>query len=162
MTKVRYAVGLTLGLALVGSFQNCAQTKFSEIPSGTVVASSSGTTSVDPVLSPAESPSPTPAPIATVSPSPAPVLADGPHSFVCVLGGPGSSTKLAYLDDDQLEGKTGTPSDICMSEKACKEIVTQKFDVREASPRGFCPDKNPNVIEFSDAQMTALMNKLPK
>lgn len=79
--------------------------------------------------------------------------------FVCVVEGPGKSHKVAYVNDAILS-KVGTPADICMSEKACTDIVSQALVVKGPEKRGFCPDKNPHVVNFSDLEIQNLVNKL--
>ena len=79
--------------------------------------------------------------------------------FVCVVEGPGKSHKAAYVNGEII-GKVGTPADICMTEKACLTIVSQVYPVKGAYKRGFCPDKNPHVVHFSDDKIQELVNKL--
>lgn len=85
--------------------------------------------------------------------------ADGPHLYICILEGPGKSIRLAYAANG-LYGKVGTPQVVCMSENACLNIASQHFDVKLAAKRGFCPNKNPHVVEFSDAQMQSKIDEL--
>lgn len=78
---------------------------------------------------------------------------------VCVLMGNGKSKKVAFVNSELL-GKVGTPADVCMTAKACNEIVSQAFEVRGPERRGFCPDKNPHVVHFSNAEIQALIDDL--
>ena len=80
--------------------------------------------------------------------------------YVCVLDDAGKSVKLAFIaEDEMLLGKTGTPMDICMSRKACLEIVAKSFAVKSAEPRGFCKQKSAHTVEFNDKQMQSLVDK---
>lgn len=82
----------------------------------------------------------------------------GDHGYVCVVAGSGKSHKIAFLS--HLQSKEGTPSEVCMSRVACEEIISQVFEVKGAAKRGFCPNKNPHVIEMSDAQIQELVDAL--
>ena len=75
-------------------------------------------------------------------------------AYVCVLRGNGSSQRIG-LSANGLSGQVGTPRDVCMTENACLKIVSKKFDVKGAEKRGFCADKNPNVIPMTDSQIDA-------
>lgn len=81
--------------------------------------------------------------------------------YVCVLAGPGHSVKLGYLDK-KLVGKVATPDHICMTAAACTDIVSQAFRVKMPAKRGFCPNKNPHVHHFSNAEMQALIDETKK
>ncbi len=72
-------------------------------------------------------------------------------SFVCVLGGSGSSTRLGQSSAG-LSSDTSAVNDVCMSEKACLETVSKAFQVKGAEKRGYCKEKsgNPNVVRMSD------------
>jgi hypothetical protein len=78
------------------------------------------------------------------------------RNFVCVIDGNGKSVTLALVSAT-LQGKVGTPRDVCMTEKACLEIVSKSFEVKGAERRGFCPDKNPNVVSMSDLEIEAAL-----
>ncbi len=90
-----------------------------------------------------------------------PNAGDGDGLYVCVLAGPGHSIKLGYMSN-VLAGKVATPDDVCMSAKACTDIVSQFFRVKEPARRGFCPDKNPHVHHLTDLQIQTLINSLKK
>lgn len=79
---------------------------------------------------------------------------------VCITKGPGKSHKISLGDKETLESATSTPQTICMSEFACKELVSQKFDVTGAEKRGYCKGNNPHVIHLTDAQVGALISNL--
>lgn len=81
------------------------------------------------------------------------------RKYVCVIEDAGNSLKVAYIND-QLATKVGTPSDVCMTQEACTQIVGQVMKVKGAYRRGFCPDKNPHVVNFSNARVQELVNKL--
>jgi len=76
--------------------------------------------------------------------------------FVCILDGPGKSVKLGLIDGD-LQGKNAVPSVVCMTERACGQIVARAFAVKSAEKRGYCKidSGNPNVIHMTDAQLEA-------
>lgn len=78
------------------------------------------------------------------------------RNFVCVLRGHGKSVKIG-LADKILQGQVGTPRDVCMTEHACLSILSRKFDVQGAERRGFCPDKNPNVIAMTDVEIESAL-----
>jgi hypothetical protein len=78
--------------------------------------------------------------------------------YVCVLRGQGKSVKIAF-SNESLSGKKGTPSDVCMSENACLNILSKSFDVAGAEKRGFCPSKSANVISMTDMQIQQALAK---
>jgi hypothetical protein len=84
-------------------------------------------------------------------------VVDGPHDFICVLQGAGESTKLAF-QSKELVGQVGTPDDVCMSENACLNIVSKGFEVKGAVQRGFCPNKNPHVLDLTDDEISKLIS----
>jgi hypothetical protein len=123
------------------------------------------------------SPSPAPMP----APSPAPGYAgrgnngggDNGHSgssnnpndkedssqFVCILNGSGNSTRLGQTSGS-LTADTSAVNDVCMSEKACLEIVVKAFEVKGAEMRGYCKSSsgNPNVVRMSDKEVEDAIN----
>ncbi len=84
------------------------------------------------------------------------VVEQGLMQYICILDGPGKSVRLGYVDS-ALTSQGKTPGIVCMSQNACLNIVSKKFDVKMAAKRGFCPDKNPHVVPMSDAQLSALI-----
>lgn len=109
--------------------------------------------------------SPTPAPVASpVVTVPPPVehdedeheheLEDPDHSYVCILQGPGQSVKVGIVSD-LLSGGRSAAASVCMSKRACLELMSQKFAVKAAEKRGYCPAKNPNAVNMSDAEIKA-------
>lgn len=92
-----------------------------------------------------------------VPPTVPPDYAQGALEYVCVLRSNGKSVKIALSNEGTLGGKTGTPSDVCMSENACLNILSKSFDVVSAEKRGFCPNKNPHVIAMTDMQIQAAL-----
>lgn len=83
-----------------------------------------------------------------------------PEKVVCITKGPGKSHKISLGDKETLESATSTPQTICMSEFACKELVSQKFEVTGVEKRGYCKGNNPHVIHLTDAQVGALISNL--
>lgn len=139
-------------------------------PSPTASPTSSPSPSSTPL--PSGSPTPTPTPTATgtpvvqqPTPSPTPCKPHHRHKdeeegvYVCVLEGHGRSIKLGYVEGE-LTGKVATPQDVCLSKNACLNIVSQAFEVKSAEKRGFCPNKNPHVVHFSDEEIQALIDKI--
>lgn len=122
--------------------------------------------------SPGMSPTPTPAPAAPpVVIVPPPVvdrdhddeveheedeheMEDADHSYVCILQGPGKSVKVGIVSD-LLGGGSSAAASVCMSKRACLELMSQKFAVKAAEKRGYCPAKNPNAVNMSDAEIKA-------
>lgn len=83
----------------------------------------------------------------------------GNGRFICILEGPGKSVRLGISSELMLENGH-TPDTVCMSERACREIVSQKFQVKGPEERGFCPDHNPHVISMTDEQIQEKINSL--
>ncbi|MCB0363297.1 MAG: hypothetical protein KDD35_11270 [Bdellovibrionales bacterium] len=83
----------------------------------------------------------------------------GRDGFICVLDGPGKSVRLGLIDN-VLSQNDQTPRTVCLSKFACEELVSEKFYVKAAEPRGYCPDKNPHVISLTDEQIVDLISKL--
>ncbi len=79
------------------------------------------------------------------------------HGYVCILEGPGSSVRVGF--DEELVVVGSTIKEVCMSEHACLDIVSQKFSVKSAERRGFCPNKNKHVVEINDADIEELISK---
>lgn len=76
-------------------------------------------------------------------------LADEDRSYICILEGKGKSVRLGFIEDDIKENGR-TPQTVCMTKKACLEIVSRRYKVLSAEKRGYCPDKNPKVVNFSE------------
>lgn len=173
--KTKLLALVTLGLIALG-FQNCSNTSFSnadaqtlsklngEDATLTLIDEADGaqegdvlisTTPEAPVVGRGQSAERRPSGEVEVVPS------DDVSNrlFVCVVEGPGKSHKVAYMND-AIISKVGTPADICMSEKACTDIISQAMVVKGPEKRGFCPDKNPHVVNFSDVEIQNLVNKL--
>jgi hypothetical protein len=74
--------------------------------------------------------------------------------FVCVLEGHGKSVKVGLLNKS-LVGQNGTPSDVCMTENACLNIIAKKFSVKSAEKRGFCKNKSAHVVTMTDVEIEA-------
>lgn len=76
--------------------------------------------------------------------------------YVCVLEGPGHSIKVGF-SEGVLAGQVSTPKDVCMTESACLNIISTKFEVKAVKQAGFCNGKNPHVIPMTDAQISAAL-----
>lgn len=73
--------------------------------------------------------------------------------YVCVLDGPGKSIRLG-LSSAGLSDNTSTVNDICMSKRACEEVVSKAYTVKSAEKRGYCGDSNrADIVQMSDAQV---------
>ena len=81
-------------------------------------------------------------------------MEDADHSYVCILQGPGKSVKVGIVSD-LLGGGSSAAASVCMSKRACLELMSQKFPVKAAEKRGYCPAKNPNAVNMSDAEIKA-------
>ncbi|CAN5591264.1 hypothetical protein BH10BDE1_BH10BDE1_34910 [soil metagenome] len=76
--------------------------------------------------------------------------------FVCVLRGNGKSERIG-LNGGTLAGQVGTPRDVCMSENACLKILSSKFDVQSAEPRGFCSNLSAHVVSMTDLEIQSAL-----
>ena len=77
----------------------------------------------------------------------------------CIVDGDGESRRIAVDSNQSLSAKTGTPSDVCMSEHACLDVVSREFPVSGAEHRGYCNGQDPHVVEMSDSQIKNLVDK---
>lgn len=84
---------------------------------------------------------------------------DGEGLYICILEGPGKSVRLGYVDGVLTENGH-TPDTVCMSRMACEQIISQRFIVKGAERRGYCPDKNPHVYQFSDTELQSLIDSI--
>lgn len=91
-----------------------------------------------------------------VQPVPSNLSDSANGSFICILEGPGKSTKVGYRDE-VLAAQNKTPKVVCMSEYACRELISRKFSVKSVGQRGFCPKRNPHVVPLSDAAIAELV-----
>ncbi|MDZ4660104.1 MAG: hypothetical protein SGJ18_00660 [Pseudomonadota bacterium] len=77
-------------------------------------------------------------------------------NYICILKGPGKSIRVGFVGGELVEhGRT--PKVVCMSRSACLNIISKAFDVKYPVKRGFCPNKNPHVIPFSDSELQDLI-----
>lgn len=79
---------------------------------------------------------------------------DGDRSYICILQGPGKSVKVGIVSD-LLGGSNSASASVCMSKHACLDLMSQKFSVKGAEKRGYCPAKNKNAVDMSDAEIKA-------
>lgn len=81
-------------------------------------------------------------------------------SYVCVLEGRGKSVRLGQSSAG-LSGDTSTVNDICMSKKACEEVVSKAFAVKGAEKRGYCGENNgrEDIVKMSDAEVNEAIAK---
>lgn len=75
----------------------------------------------------------------------------------CIVKANGKSVKLGLLTEN-LSADTSVKQSVCISVKACLELVPAKFEVEGAYDRGYC-DKNPHVVQLTDAQIVELLQK---
>jgi len=148
-------------------FQNCGRAKFGGDP-GSLVSVTDDSSNTGAGTPSVIEPPPGTLPPGTLPPGTTPPDPVSPGTvtdslnqrlYVCVLNGKGKSHKIAYITGELLS-KNATPADVCMSKEACSEIISQKFDVQGPAFRGFCPDKNPHVVNFSDGEIQALVDAL--
>jgi hypothetical protein len=132
----------TVSAILILGFQNCANPKFTEAEDGPL--SFKGT------LVPLDGTSDSlPTSTGASAPTAAPATASK-TSGICILQGSGQSQKLGYLSNDQIGTATSSAKSICMSEKACLNIVSNYFD------SGFCKDMS-GKIALQDGQVAELL-----
>ncbi|MBX9765758.1 MAG: hypothetical protein K2X47_00680, partial [Bdellovibrionales bacterium] len=84
-----------------------------------------------------------------------PATVQGATSYVCILQGPGRSVR-AGIAGNQLESQTSVPQSVCMSQKACLQMVSLKLPVKEAFLSGPCLN-NPHAIHLNDAEVADLV-----
>lgn len=78
------------------------------------------------------------------------------QNSVCILEGPGESIKLGLSEENLVQGVKAVSRVLCMSQKACLEIASTKFKVKEAEERAYCKESgNPNVVHIGDADLAA-------
>lgn len=81
-------------------------------------------------------------------------------SYVCVVEGPGRSNRVGYISESSIGGKNATPDTLCMSKKACLEIMASEFIVKGAMKTGFCKNGKAHTIPVSDSQAAAMIAEL--
>jgi hypothetical protein len=91
----------------------------------------------------------------TAEPTPTPAPNDGVAKslYACIIQETGKSWKVAYESEDK---KTKY---VCMSERACNNIIGRVAGAVEPEARSYCAEKNPNVISFSDTEIEELANQ---
>jgi hypothetical protein len=87
------------------------------------------------------------------TPTPAPNEGVAKRLYVCIIQETGKSWEVAYESEDK------RAKDVCMSERACNNIIGRVAGAVVPEARRYCPDKNPNVRSFSDAEIEALVNQ---
>lgn len=81
---------------------------------------------------------------------------DSKDLVACILDGPGKSIKLGLIQD-HFAGDQSVANSVCISRHACLDLVSKKFDVKEAEDgRGYC-NGNPNVIRLDDKEVADLL-----
>lgn len=73
----------------------------------------------------------------------------------CILDGPGKSLKLGMISEN-LDGVTSVAQSVCISRKACLDLVPAVFKVKGVETRGYC-DHNPNVLRLTDSEVKTLL-----
>ena len=76
--------------------------------------------------------------------------------YICIIEGPGKSQKIGYINNVILV-KEGTPSTVCMTRRACEEIIAVSFNVKAAKHSGYC-GKNKHTIQLSDEKLMELLD----
>ncbi|MDZ4663082.1 MAG: hypothetical protein SGJ18_15830 [Pseudomonadota bacterium] len=77
-------------------------------------------------------------------------------NYICILEGPGKSVAAGY-SQGALDGQNSTPGVVCMSQSACKDLISKKFTVKGPEKRGYCPNKNKHVVPLSNEQIADLV-----
>lgn len=96
------------------------------------------------------------------APVPAPEPSDATGEYICILQGPGDSTKLG-LAQEAMQSQHRTPDLICMTQTACSDIVSKAFDVKGAKRAGFCKAHgNPHVIHLTEKEIQSKVDDLLK
>ena len=179
--RILAVVGLTV---LLGGFQNCAETTFSSTNPDVSLKSSSALAAID--MDPAdvdqndnaggsvsqpgdngkkdENPAPPPPPGGATDDSAShdddsddSSSQDDDGLVACILVDHGKSLKLGLVSES-LDGVNAVSQSVCISVKACTEIVPQLFEVEGPYERGYCKG-NPNVKRLTDAEVQALVDK---
>jgi hypothetical protein len=84
---------------------------------------------------------------------PAPPASDATGEYICILDGPGNSTKLG-LAQEAMASQHKTPGLICMTQNACSNIVSKAFDVKGPKHAVFCKSHgNPHVIRLGEDEI---------
>lgn len=84
-------------------------------------------------------------------------VAQGPQTFICILEGNGKSQRLGFTNQ-ALFVNNKTPLTVCMSEHACLNIVSKKYEVKSAEDgRGFCKNAKADTIPLSDEELENLV-----
>jgi hypothetical protein len=75
-----------------------------------------------------------------------------PSTSVCLTD---QGSRFAWgLSSAGLSDNTSTVNDICMSKRACEEVVSKAYTVKSAEKRGYCGDSNrADIVQMSDAQV---------
>lgn len=150
------ALAVMAGLT-VFAFQNCGQVAFkNQDLNGMLAVKNTNDPTTHGSITEPELPTTPPHP-----PTLPETYEQGDEHFICVLEGEGQSVRLGYADK-KLAEKTGALDDVCMSEYACKQIVSQAFKVKMPKREGFCVQQAPNSVRFSDAQLDAMINEILK
>jgi len=182
----RLAAIATLTVVMIG-FQNCTQTTFSATsPEDLAAKGSLAPIEDDGAPSPAPGPNGDDAsgsvsqtgtpggkkdedkkdnPPANQPPAPAPgntaeeedQPAEDTGWVACILVEHGKSLKLGLVMD-AFDGVNAVSQSVCISRKACLEIVPELFEVEGAYDRGYC-EHNPHIVRLDDAQVQALVDK---
>lgn len=77
----------------------------------------------------------------------------GRKYVTCILEGPGKSLKLG-LDNSGLTAVHSVSDSVCVTRKACFEMVSQKFDVKGAYDRGHCRHSS---LKLTNAEVAELL-----
>jgi len=80
---------------------------------------------------------------------------DSGDYVACILDGPGKSVKLGIMSE-KLGGVNSVAQSVCVTKKACLDLVPAVFKVKGVEERGYCKG-NPNVRRLTDAQVKTLL-----
>lgn len=73
--------------------------------------------------------------------------------YQCVVNGPGQSLRIHL--ESAFNSKTSQINVVCMSRRACEEVISQVFDVKEAKESSGPCLHNKHNIQLSDAEIEA-------
>lgn len=82
----------------------------------------------------------------------------GPSIYKCVLlSGAGDSLHIGFDGEELTAGSPGQNT-VCISERACLEIIPLGFGETESKVTGHCRNGSPNTTTLSDAEVVGLVD----
>lgn len=162
MKALRFSIIVGMGLMIV-SFQNCSKTSF---------GTNDGALSKSSTLAPVDDTSDPDAGIDSTPPvdnenvdneneeaehqcSHEYTKHNSGEFVACILDGPGKSMKLGLISE-KLDGVNSVAQSVCVTRKACLDLVPAVFKVKGIETRGYC-NHNPNVLRLTDTEVKTLL-----